>query len=398
VRNGLEELQFIVPADDNLLKTELLCCAHGNGAHLDKRKTLAALQQRAFWDGMYADTEDYVRSCYQCQASNNPARGRDALPVGRMPLAQAPMELWSLDVLHMHRTDKHGNQYLVLAVDHYSKYAEARPLRSNESREIALFLFEQIGLRHGFPKVVLTDLGSEFDNNLLKWMCSLSNTTHLRSTPYHPQSHGQVERTHRTLLSQLRKICPSSAASSWDLHVGAAVFAYNTSVHSSTGFTPFFLHHGREAVKDIDGLVPSRVPDSTHDTPFEFAKDLVEVLDAAKAVAVPRLAAKHSLYNRPKVLERLRRPITFQPGEEVMLYTPVTPPSGFHKLSSFWTGPYPVLAKHGPFNYEIMYNDKPYLVHSSRLKLFYRRRADLVDVTAPRPQVTTFVTDVRCPL
>ncbi|GFN88259.1 pro-pol polyprotein [Plakobranchus ocellatus] len=81
-------------------------------------------------------------------------------------------------------------------------------------------------------------------SKLLAEFNSLCNIKHFVSTPYHPQTVGIVGRFHSKLKSLIRKLSHESPAE-WNRFLPAALFAYRNQVHSSAGFSPFFLLFGR---------------------------------------------------------------------------------------------------------------------------------------------------------
>lgn len=94
-----------------------------------------------------------------------------------------------------------------------------------------------------------SDQGRQFDGLLLKEICQILQIRKSRTSPYHPQCDGLVERLNRTLmLATSAKDNPLN----WEEYLQPVCFAYNTSIHSSTGFTPFYLMYGREARLPVD--------------------------------------------------------------------------------------------------------------------------------------------------
>ncbi|KAL8587440.1 hypothetical protein ACOMHN_062173 [Nucella lapillus] len=93
--------------------------------------------------------------------------------------------MWSMDLTMLPKSDE-GFNYLVVAVDHLSKYVEAAPLKTKEAHRVLAF-FENICSRFGFPTVVITDQGKEFCHQLFEDYCTINGIKHISSSAYHPQ-------------------------------------------------------------------------------------------------------------------------------------------------------------------------------------------------------------------
>ncbi|XP_039535824.1 uncharacterized protein LOC120484610 [Pimephales promelas] len=102
--------------------------------------------------------------------------------------------------------------------------------------------------------------GRQFESEVVLTLCNLLNIKKTRTTPYHPASDGMVERFNRTLIDQIAKIL-LSCGGEWDDYIKQVAFAYNSSNHSSTKFSPYFLVHGREPRMPTDCLLATRILD-----------------------------------------------------------------------------------------------------------------------------------------
>ena len=101
-----------------------------------------------------------------------------------------------------------GKKYVIVAIDHFTKWVEARALESNDAQNILTFVYEDIICRHGVPQIITSDRGSEFVNELIKALTRVYKIHHIKTTAYHPQGNGQTERTNDTLKNILAKIIP----------------------------------------------------------------------------------------------------------------------------------------------------------------------------------------------
>lgn len=94
----------------------------------------------------------------------------------------------------------------------------------------------------------------------MKQLCALYGCVKSRTTPYHPQGNGAVERFNQTLLALLSSL-PAESQAQWPARLPALVQAYNNTVHGSTGLTPHFVVFGRHARLPVDlglGVQPSQ--------------------------------------------------------------------------------------------------------------------------------------------
>ena len=135
---------------------------------------------------------------------------------------------------------------MLVAMDYFTKWAEVFPIPDQEAKTVASKLVDEFFLRFSPPEFLHSDQGRQFESNLVAEICRCLGIKKTRTTAYHPQSDGLVERFNRTLQSMLATTTESHPAT-WENHLQKVVMAYNTSVQSSTGYTPFFLMLGREA-------------------------------------------------------------------------------------------------------------------------------------------------------
>ena len=137
---------------------------------------------------------------------------------------------------------------------------EAIPIRNQEATTVAEKLVDEIFLRFSIPEQLHTDQGRQFESQLMTEVCKLLCIHKTRTTPYHPQCDGLVERFNRTMLNML-SACTKDNPFEWEKHIRKICMAYNSSVQASTGFTPFYLMFGRQAKLPVDIIYGTTRPE-----------------------------------------------------------------------------------------------------------------------------------------
>ncbi|KAL7885326.1 hypothetical protein AOLI_G00056210 [Acnodon oligacanthus] len=236
---------------------------------------------------------------------------------------------------------------------------------------VAKCLFENYIREHGIPETLHTDQGRQSD--LIRHLCKLLGVQKTRTSPYHPQGDGMVERFNRTLIDQLAKSLLQQPGE-WDDCLNQVALAYNTCSHATTGFSPFFLAHGREARMPANLLLPNNLPStSTPGSPADYAAQLTSKLQLAFQLAAQNREYAHR--QQKQYYDKLVKHIPYNPGDLVWLNDPTT---AKHKLAPHWKGPFEILECLGSdgdspgvtcrIRYLLNQSDKSEIVHYNRLK------------------------------
>lgn len=277
--------------------------AHDLSAHQGLRKTLCLIRDHFVWPGMRKNVCDVIDKCARCQVSR-PIHTRPRY--NEMPLAKYPGQIIGMDLIGPLPHEDGRNAFILTIVDHCSGWAECFPIPSKAAIHVEAKFFDEYLPRHGIPEIVITDLGREFNSNSLKLKFRQLGIDHRKTTAYHPQTNGKTERFNRTLKNMLEKLL-NNRARLWEIELPAALTAYRNTVHSSTGFTPFFLLYGRRA----------RLPFSI---PVDATADLSDRLTAlGNALCKAReITSRSRAYNRTLVNKRANAK-EFRVGDTVVL-------------------------------------------------------------------------------
>ena len=278
---------------------------------------------------MRADITHYVTKVCRCLKQRKPATPVNA-PLQPI-ISTAPfLQLVSMDFVHLEPSSG-GYQYILVIMDHYTRFAQAYATRDKSAKTAADKLYNDFIMRFGFPETIHHDQGGEFENKLFYNLEKLSGIKHSRTTPYHPQGNGQVERFNRTLLSMLRAL-PEKQKSRWRDHLNKVVHAYNCTRHDSTGFSPFYLLFGRAPRLPIDLMFGLKPPEGYSTYP-EYVRSWRRAMKEAYDMASAH--AKKSADMGKQQYDKKVRHTTLREGDRVLVRN-LTERGGPGKLRPYW--------------------------------------------------------------
>jgi len=247
-----------------------------------------------------------------------------------------------------------GNMtHILVMVDKFTKWIEVKPIRKLDGHSAVTFLKEII-LRYGYPHSIISDNGTNFAVGEFARFCMDKGIRLDIASVAHPESNGQVERSNALVLAGIkaRLIEPLlKTPGCWIDEIPAVLWGLRTTPNRSTGYTPFFMVYGAEAVlpTDIEYDAP-RVAMYTEAEAKEAREDAVDLLEEARELALSRsaiyqqsLLRYHSRHVNPRV---------FQEGDLVLRL--VQRSKGRHKLSPPWEGQFIVS--------RALHNDSYYLI------------------------------------
>ncbi|UYV66672.1 K02A2.6-like, partial [Cordylochernes scorpioides] len=177
---------------------------------------------------------------------------------GTIPPVARPFQKVGIDLLGRFPVSNNGNKWIVVATDYLSRYAMTRAIPNGSAEEVAKFMIEDVLLKHGAPRELISDRGRTFISRTLKEINDLCGIIHRFTSAYHPQTNGLTERLNKTLADMLSMYVDVEQRN-WDAVLPYVTFAYNTSQQESSGFSPFYLIHGRDVETPLDTILAYRV-------------------------------------------------------------------------------------------------------------------------------------------
>jgi Integrase zinc binding domain/Integrase core domain len=132
--------------------------------HFGIETTYEKTKERYWWKNMRKDIESYVKSCWKCQMRGKPIGRNELHPIE----INEPFEMIGIDIVGPLSETEKGNRYIVVAIDYFTKWPEAKALKEATAKEVTEFIWEDIVCRHGCPKRILSDRGTHFNNKLME--------------------------------------------------------------------------------------------------------------------------------------------------------------------------------------------------------------------------------------
>lgn len=222
------------------------------GGHLGVQKLQAKVKDCFYWPGWFSDVQQWCRECVEC--GSHKEFGQQLCAPLQSSVTSRPYERVALDILGPLPETSNLNKYILVVGYYFSKWTESFPLPNQEAKTVTKVLMEEWVCRFGDPRTIHTDQGRNFESTLFRELCHLLNIHKTRTSPYHPQSNGMIERFNRTLLSMLSHFVEDNQ-SNWDILLPYVMMAYRSSVHASTGFTPYKVVFGCEIVLPVDVML-----------------------------------------------------------------------------------------------------------------------------------------------
>lgn len=376
-----EEAMLVVPKE---MVPKILHEYHDSptAGHYGVEKTIQKISSRYYWVGMRRTITEHVKSCIECQRF----KPSNQKPAGLLqtPVQHRRFEVISIDLFGPLPAAPMGERWIFVVEDTATRWVELFALRVATAEACARCLIDEIVLRYGTPRRVVSDNGTQFVSEVMQKVAHCLGFKQSLIPVYHPESN-PVERKNRDIKCRLA-IYTSECHDKWTDHLPSIRFAMNSTVSQATGHSPAYLCFGRElrTPDDVEHdlrTIIDNAPFVPQITPYlrTFAKALT------KAREVHESQQDHS----KEYGDEKRRPgIDFSVGDRVLVLTHVLSKAqqGYtQKFAPKRDGPYVITKQISPTSYQLaspQTPDMPLGVYHSSALTPYRS----LDNTTPDPE------------
>ena len=225
-------------------------------------------------------------------------------------------------------TTTRGNRFILLAVDHFSRFVVGRAVPAATADEASRFWKEEVVAKYGAPERLLTDRGSNFGAAQFVDVVEALGTAKLQTTPYNPQGDARAERQIGSVKGRIKRALEETDAE-WDEVLPWAVLALNSTPSAATGVAPFVVMHGHWARLQLAPTASGNRGPQPGETLAQAA-----VREALGAVRGAMRKVKE-MQGKPRRQDKGARRV-FRPGDAVLLWNPA------HRPRGRWEGPWVV--------------------------------------------------------
>ena len=360
--------QYIVP-NHQRLKILQLSHDHKASCHLGVEKTANRIKERFYWPNWESEVRQYVVSCEICQKIKAPSINR--ITTLQPILPQRPLQIITTDCMGPLPKSTSGNEYVLVIIDHFTKLVELFPLRHIKASNVAKSLLKFV-CRHGIPEQILSDRGTNYQSELIENLCGLLDIHKTQTAAYHPQADGLSERFMRPLKDMISAYI-SENQRDWDKNIDLIAFAYNTAVHSTTKYSPYYLLYGRIPKIPLD-ILSADISIDLGLTEQDYVNNLQNKLESAFQIVIQNRDYRMNLAEIRH--NRFVRAAKFNINDQVWVQVKQTKKGQNKKLSWKWTGPYIIINAFGDSTYIVKPLNKrgrKITVHQDRLKKNFMR-------------------------
>jgi transposase InsO family protein len=314
-------------------------------AHPGRRATQRLITARYFWPSMKAEICRWVAECPACAVSRVDRHIRPPIsqfvPAGRFRHVHA-------DIVGPLPFSQ-NKQYMFTFIDRQTRWVEAVPTHSITAEAMARAFVSNWVSRFGAPETLSSDRGAQYTSELFAELNRVLGTHHIKTTAYHPEANGILERFHRSLGDSLTAVCSDKRTADWAAELPIVLLSLRSTLKEDLGASPAELLYGESLVLPPEMITPSNGKPPDADIVRKFREAMHRTVPTN-----PRPTADRPVY-LPKTLTSAD-------------YVYVLIPTHHHKLAPRYEGPFRVLAKLSDQVYRVDLPRGPENICTKRLK------------------------------
>jgi hypothetical protein len=338
------------------------------GSHIGSRPLLGKVfRQGLYWPKAASDAAELVQKCEKCQKCARDQKQPSSLTQLIQPTW--PLQRWGLDLLGPLPPAQGNLRYVVVAVEYFSKWIEAKSLATITSVTVQKFFWQNIVCRFGVLKAITMYNGTQFDVETFKELCNQIGTKIYFASVRHPESNGLFKRANGIIMTGIMKLIFNQHRGKWPDELIKVVWSHNTTISRSTGFTPFKLLFGDEAITPEEAKTGSirKAASAEDEADYHMAKDTIEGTRLQAMQNINKYQAETIKWRDRKVQLK-----NIKPGHSVLQR--VANPDTIGKLQLKWEEPFLVVSLSRPGSYRLKDmdgNDIPRSWNEDELQRYY---------------------------
>ena len=285
--------KIVVPEDQRRQVIDE-CHSPPTSGHGGYHKTKDRVQRTYFLPQLDAQIRAFVRDYETCKSSKH-SNVIQRAPMGNFRKPLSPWHTIYIDFIG----PLNGNCYILTIVDSFSKFVHAEPLKIATSKCLIKFLRDNIFLTFGVAEIVITDNGSQFTSSDFQNFLKEFNVRHCPVSMYHPQANA-AEAANKSLETSIRAYVKDNADHrEWDKHLSPITCAMNTSVHTATKLSPYFINFGRNMILSGKEYQTSMLDKNKVNPPEERFDKIRTMVEQNLLKAYEKSKQKYDLRARP---------------------------------------------------------------------------------------------------
>lgn len=321
-------LRWLVPRG---VRWQVLKTNHNDVGHFGFEKTLQRIKSMFWFPKMRKFIRKYVSACLECAHHKIPSGAKEGT-LHPIPKVDVPLHTIHADHLGPFPRSKHGNVYILVIVDSFTKYVYLSAVRSTKSKA-SIKVFQTYFSLFGSPSRLITDRGTSFTSKRFKTFVQSVGVKHILNSVATPRANGQVERYNRTILASLGSMTHGKSCDIWDTFLPDVQLGINTSIHDVTKRSPTELLFGRKLGNPSQGIL-------NHVSEEMLNSQTNKSIEIIRSDASDRIKENQNK-NKDRFDRHRKLPHKYKEGDLVRVVRAIVSGSGkSKKLESKCQGPY----------------------------------------------------------